>query len=211
MARHGQTLWNADRRFQGATDVGLSELGRRQAHALGLVLRGQQPSRVYASPLRRAVETAEIALAAAGGAPLTILPDLTELSLGDWEGCTVDEIRRRDGDPYQQWLRAPLDCTPPGAEPLPDVCTRVCRAVDHIAATHQDNGDVLVIAHGGVISVYACHLLGLSFNSLWRLRVDNASVTTFAPPQIISLNDTTHLRDVHGHGEAERVGELPTR
>jgi phosphoserine phosphatase len=200
LARHGQTVWNADRRFQGATDVGLSPLGRSQAHALGLVLRARRPACVYASPLRRALETAEIVREAVGNPPLSLMPDLTELSLGEWEGCTVDEIRRREGDPYLQWLRAPLDCTPPGGEALPDVCTRVRRALDHIATNHGDHGDVVVIAHGGVISVYACHLLGLSFNSLWRLRVDNASLTTVAPPRIISLNDTTHLRGLNGDG-----------
>jgi phosphoserine phosphatase len=207
MARHGQTGWNADRRFQGASDVGLSDLGRNQAHALGLALRGRRLARVYASPLRRALETAEIALTAAGGASLTVLPDLTELSLGEWEGCTVDEIRAREGDPYQQWLQAPLDCAPPGGEALPDVCTRVCRAVDHIVNARQDDGDVLVIAHGGIISVYVCHLLGLSFNALWRLRVDNASLTICAPPRIICLNDTAHLRHVNANGN----GRPPTQ
>ncbi len=88
----------------------------------------------------------------------------------------MDEIRQRDGDPYGAWLRAPLDCPPPGAEPLPDVRDRVVTAVERIGAEHGE-GDALIIAHGGVISVYACHILGCSFNQLWRLRVDNCSIT----------------------------------
>lgn len=179
LARHGQTEWNADRRFQGHTDIALSERGRIQAHALGRALRGHNVTAAYVSPMRRAIETAEIALADAG-IPFTPIEELRELSLGAWEGCTVDEIRQQDGDPYGAWLRAPLDCPPPGAEPLHDVRDRVLTAVDRIAL-------------GGVISVYACHILGCSFNHLWRLRVDNCSLTVVKPPRLVSLNDTTHL------------------
>ena len=191
LARHGQTEWNADRRFQGHTDISLSARGRAQAHALGRALRGRRVSAAYVSPMRRAVETAEIALADAG-IPFTPIEALRELSLGAWEGCTVDEIRTQDGDPYAAWLRAPLDCPPPGAEPLPAVRDRVVSALERIEDAHGD-GDALIIAHGGVISVYACHLLACSFNQLWRLRVDNCSLTVVQPPRIVTLNDTRHL------------------
>jgi broad specificity phosphatase PhoE len=193
LARHGQTEWNADRRFQGHTDISLSERGRAQAHALGRALRGRRITAAYVSPMRRAVETAEIALADAGIA-YTPIEALRELSLGEWEGCTVDEIRGQEGDPYGAWLRAPLDCPPPGAEPLPEVRDRVVDAVDRIGAVHGD-GDALIIAHGGVISVYACHILGCSFNQLWRLRCDNCSLTVVDPPRLVTLNDTHHLPD----------------
>ena len=138
------------------------------------------------------METAEIALRDSGVSQ-TVLPDLRELSLGQWEGCTVEDVRARDGDPYRAWLRAPHDCPPPDGEPLPDVHARVQAAVDRIAAAHPKGDDVLIVAHGGVISVYACYLLGCSFNDLWRLRVDNASLTVARPPRLVSLNDTGHL------------------
>jgi broad specificity phosphatase PhoE len=192
LARHGQTVWNADRRFQGGSDVALSELGRAQAAALGRALASYRVAATYVSPLARARETAAIALAGAA-VPIVPLEELRELSLGEWEGCTVGEIRGRAGDPYRAWLRAPLDCPPPGGEPLDAVCERVRAAVDRIAAAHPDGEDVLVIAHGGVISVYACHLLGCSFNALWRLRVDNASLTVVRPPRVVTVNDTAHL------------------
>jgi broad specificity phosphatase PhoE len=192
LARHGQSVWNAERRFQGATDVPLSELGIAQARALGTALNGARLAAAYVSPFRRAVETAEVALAGRD-VPLVTLDELRELSLGDWEGCTVDEIRGRDGDPYQRWLLAPHDCPPPGGEPLERVSERVAAAVERIAARHDAADEVLIVAHGGVISVYACSLLGCSFNALWRLRVDNASLTVVRPPRLVSLNDTAHL------------------
>ncbi len=198
LARHGQSVWNEVRRFQGATDVPLSALGRTQAAALGRALRGYRIAAAYVSPMTRARETAEIALSGAG-VPLVPLEELRELSLGAWEGFTVDEIRHTENDPYAAWLRAPLDCPPPGGEPLPDVCARVLRAVDRIAAAHPNGDDVLVVAHGGVISVYACHLLACSFNQLWRLRVDNASLTIVKPPRLVTVNDTSHLTEVPVH------------
>src|SRR5438034_717526 len=192
LARHGESVWNAERRFQGRTDVALSERGRAQAAALGRALRGYRVAAAYVSPFRRARETAEVALAGTG-LPLVALDELRELSLGEWEGCTVDEVRGREGDPYRAWLLAPHDCPPPGGEPLDAVSSRVRAAMDHIGALHPNGEDVLVVAHGGVISVYACALLGCSFNSLWRLRVDNASLTVVRPPRLVSLNDTAHL------------------
>src|SRR5437762_5461993 len=185
LARHGETTWNAERRFQGRTDVALSPRGRAQAEALGGALRGHRIAAAYVSPFRRARETAEVALAGTG-VPVTPVEELRELSLGEWEGCTVDEVRAREGNPYLSWVRAPLDCPPPGGEPLPDVCARVLQAIGRIAANHRDGEDVLVVAHGGVISVYLCHLLGVSFNSLWRMRIDNCSLTIARPPRLVS-------------------------
>lgn len=208
LARHGQSVWNAERRFQGATDVPLSPLGRAQAEALGIALRGRRLAAAYVSPFRRARETAELALAGAG-VPLITLDELRELSLGTWEGCTVEEVRGRAGDPYTRWLLAPHDCPPPGGEPLDAVCARVRAAMERIAAAHPDGEDVLVVSHGGVISVYACWLLGASFNSLWRLRVDNASLTVVRPPRLVSVNDTGHLAGALRPPPLARAG--PTR
>ena len=193
LARHGESIWNAERRFQGSTDIPLSARGRAQAEALARGLRGYRVRAAYVSPFRRAVETAELALRGTD-VPLVVIDELRELSLGAWEGCTVDEVRARDGDPYVAWIRTPHDCPPPGGEPLPAVSDRVRAGLERIAAAHPNGDDVLVVAHGGVISVYACHLLGCSFNQLWRLRVDNASLTIVRPPRLVSLNDTGHLQ-----------------
>ncbi len=107
LARHGQSLWNEVRRFQGENDVGLSDLGRTQAEALGRAVReGYRVRTAYVSPMQRAFDTAKIALAGTG-IRLVPLPELRELSLGEWEGCTVEEIRAREGTPYLAWVRSP--------------------------------------------------------------------------------------------------------
>jgi broad specificity phosphatase PhoE len=192
LVRHGQSVWNAERRFQGATDVPLSALGLTQARALGAALRDRALAAAYVSPVRRAAGTARIALEGRR-VPLVVLDELRELSLGTWEGSTVEEVRSQAGDPYLAWLRAPHDRPPPGAEPLDAVLLRVERAVARIVGAHAEDDEVLVVAHGGLISLYACRLLGASFNDLWRLRVDNGSITVVKPPRLVTLNDTAHL------------------
>lgn len=195
LARHGQSVSNAVRRFQGAQDVPLSELGRRQAAALSRGLRRRSLARVYASPLERARTTAEI-VASEQGVALTVVDDLRELSLGDWEGRTVEEIRALPGDPYACWVRDPVAACPPGGEPLERVQERVVRAIADIAAAHPNGEDVLVVCHGGVISAYLAHCLGLSLSSIWRVSVANCSLSAVTPPRVLSVNDVGHLAGI---------------
>ncbi|MEK7879000.1 MAG: histidine phosphatase family protein, partial [candidate division NC10 bacterium] len=122
------------------------------------------------------------------------LLELSELGLGRWEGVSVDEVIAEDGERYHRWLRAPLDCPPPDGEPLPAVSDRVLSAMDQIISAHPDGDELLVVGHGGIIGLYCCHILGLSLNALWRLRIDNASLTVVAPPRLLSLNETAHLK-----------------
>lgn len=196
LARHGQSVSNAVRRFQGAQDVALSALGVRQAEALGQVLGRRPIAHVYASPLERARRTAEIA-AAGLDLPLTVLADLRELSLGEWEGCTVEEVRARPGDPYAQWVRDPVQCAPPGGEPLAEVQARALRALDQIGGEHPDGETVLIVSHGGVISALLAHWLGLPLSSIWKLAVANCSLSAVSPPRVMTVNETGHLRDVN--------------
>ena len=195
LARHGQSVSNAIRRFQGAQDVALSPLGMRQAEALGQAVSRRAIAHVYVSPFERARDTAAIALAGLG-LPLTVVDDLRELSLGEWEGCTVEEIRTRPGDPYARWVLNPVQCPPPGGEPLADVQARVLRAVERITAAHPNGDDVLIVSHGGVISALLAHCFGLPLSSIWRIAVANCSLSEIAPPRVVSVNETGHLRDI---------------
>jgi broad specificity phosphatase PhoE len=201
LARHGQSVSNAVRRFQGVQDVALSELGQRQAAQLASALQRRSLAHVYASPLQRARRTAEIIVAELG-VPLTVVEDLRELSLGEWEGRTVEEIRALPGDPYTQWIRDPHGNAPPGGEPLGAVQERALRAIAGIAAAHPNGDDVLVVSHGGVISSYLAHCLGLPLSAIWRLTVSNCSVSRVAPPRVLSVNETGQLDGIDGAAES---------
>ena len=195
LARHGQSVSNAVRRFKGAQDVALSPLGIRQAEALGLAVGRRPIAHVYASPLERARSTASIVVAE-HGMPLTLVDDLRELSLGDWEGRTVEEVRALPGDPYGCWVRDPVGGCPPNGEPLDRVQARVVEAVEAIAAAHPVGEDVLVVCHGGVISAYLAHCFGLPLSSIWRVSVANCSLSAVSPPRVLSVNDVSHLAGI---------------
>jgi alpha-ribazole phosphatase len=193
LVRHGETAWNRERRFQGAQDAPLSERGHAQAAALTRALAGRSFAALYTSPLSRARDTAAACAATLGLTPAPV-DDLREMSLGDWEGLTVDTVVERYGDRYWRWLTSPAAHPPPGGEPVERFQTRVAAAVDRLAATHPD-GSVLAVTHGGVIAAFLCRCLGLGPNGLWRLRIENTSVTRVSLPAgcLQALNDTRHL------------------
>src|SRR3546814_6128831 len=96
LARHGETPWNAEGRYQGQEDIALSPVGEAQACALGERLREVRIARAIASPLSRARRTAELALGEARASMLAIDPGLMEIAHGEWEGLLAGEIRERD-------------------------------------------------------------------------------------------------------------------
>lgn len=192
LARHAESAWNAERRFQGRTDVGLSDSGLAQAAALARAVARRRVGAIYSSPLRRARETAEI-VAKERGLAVTLVNELRELSLGVWEGRTVDDVLATEAEAYRNWRERPYDCPPPEGEHIADVARRVLPVMELIVSSHADGQEALVVSHGGVISVYLCHLLGLSPNALWQLAIGNASLSIVDPPRVLTLNDTAHL------------------
>ncbi|NUS39853.1 MAG: histidine phosphatase family protein, partial [Lysobacter sp.] len=98
LARHGETAWNAEGRYQGQEDIALSPVGETQALAIGGRLREVSINRAEASPLSRDRRTAELALGEERASMLKLDPDLMEIAHGTWEGLLASEIRERDGD-----------------------------------------------------------------------------------------------------------------
>jgi len=193
LVRHGESTWNSARRFQGAHDAPLSARGRAQAEALAAWLAGTRFDALYTSPLSRARDTA-LACARILGVEPRAEPDLREIGLGAWEGETVEAVLTRDADAYQRWLDTPVDHPPPGGEALPELAGRVGRALDALAARHRDER-VLVVSHGGAIGAVLCGWLGRPLNTIWQLRLANASITRVTLPggQVLGVNETAHL------------------
>lgn len=133
LARHGETDWNRDRRYQGHADEPLNAIGRAQAERLAASLRAEQLTAVYTSDLRRAAETAEI-VASALGLPVAADPRLREIDVGSWQGRSHAEI---DGLTWD-------------GETTDDHRARTVAALLEIAAAHPSER-VLVVAHGGTL------------------------------------------------------------
>lgn len=196
--RHGESVWNGERRIQGNQDPLLSERGRRQAALLVAGLADRLPTGVraiYASPLRRAAETAEI-LSAATGLPVIAEPGFREMVLGRWEGMTVPEIQATYPGAYERWLEDPARHPAPGGETLEAFCTRTVGALERIRE-ERPSADLVVVAHGGPIRALLCHVLGLEPRYLYRLKQDNTAISEVelgpAIRRVVRMNDTHHL------------------
>lgn len=199
LVRHGETEWNAGGRFQGHSDVPLSNFGRQQAEKLALSLKQTKIDAFYSSDLARAMDTAKI-IAKEHASQVNYLPDLREINFGAWEGLTYDQISQNYGDLSVQWRSNPLDTQIPNGEKLYDVAVRCQRAINEIIEQHAGE-TVLVASHGGVIRVIVANALGFDLNHFWKLRLDNVSLTILEyygqQKAILELfNDTCHLKEV---------------
>ncbi|GAB6180746.1 alpha-ribazole phosphatase [Desulfotomaculum defluvii] len=197
LVRHGETEWNAIGKFQGHSDVPLSDLGRQQAKKLALRLGSTKIDAFYSSDLSRAMETAAI-IAKEHNSQVSYLPDLREINFGKWEGLTFDEISQNYGQLSTRWRANPVGTQIPNGEKLQDVAVRCQRAIDEIINVHAGE-TVLVATHGGVIRVIVANVLGCDLNNFWKLRLDNVSLTTISfyrdQKAILELyNDTCHLK-----------------
>ena len=163
LARHGETDWNHEGRFQGHADPGLNDLGRAQAEELAAFLAVKPPDAVYASDLRRAYETAEI-IGARLGLRVEREAGLREIDVGSWQGLTRAETDGRDwdGESYDAHRQ------------------RVLRALLQIAEGHPDRR-VLVISHGGTLRRVQEAVLGqglpvIEHCGIWRVAVEDGNL-----------------------------------
>jgi broad specificity phosphatase PhoE len=168
LARHGRTAWNLERRFQGATDIPLDDVGRAQALELANALRGRFET-VIASDLTRASETAQIVADAQGLKLLALDPDLRERGYGKLEGLTAEECAAQ----YPEVWNAPgrdRNFLPPGGEPVEEVGVRVTRGVlrciERLRGRHQS---ALVVSHGTALRIFLEALTGERMTSLANL------------------------------------------
>jgi glucosyl-3-phosphoglycerate phosphatase len=151
--RHGQTVWNAEHRFQGQTDIDLDETGVAQAERAARLLAALRPTAIFSSDLRRAAATAA-PLARLTGLQVSYDKDLRERSGGLWEGLNDAEIRERFPDAYAAW-------DPPEGETSAAVAQRAGTAMERIAEAAAPGSRVVVVSHGAAIRLGMSALLGL--------------------------------------------------
>jgi glucosyl-3-phosphoglycerate phosphatase len=151
--RHGQTAWNAQRRFQGLSDISLDDTGHDQAGSAARYLAAMHPSAIFSSDLARAAQTAEH-LSGLARLPVQIDKDLRERGGGVWEGLTDAEIRAGYPAEYATW-------NPPDGEPVAAVADRVAGAFGRIADTLPAGSLAVLVSHGAAIGLGISRLLGL--------------------------------------------------
>lgn len=166
LVRHGETEWSASGQHTSSTDLPLIEAGRKQALALGQLLRGDSFALVLSSPLRRALETCQLA---GFGSAVSVADDLHEWDYGEYEGLTTPQIR----GPAPDWSLWRDGC--PGGEKPEQVGARADRVLERARGTA---GDVLLFAHGHILRVIAARWLEepVSFGARIALSAGSLSV-----------------------------------
>lgn len=196
LARHGETIWNQDGRYQGRSDPPLSARGEMQAQALAKRFAATDEISIVASPLMRAQATAQI-IAARLGLPVATDHRLTELAYGKWEGLQQAEIKQRWPELLRLWKRTPDQVAFPGGESLSDMQHRVRSFLGHTA---EQSGTILAITHDGVARLAVLEARGEPLSAFRDVHIENASLTTITweggQCAIEGISDVAHLRDL---------------
>jgi broad specificity phosphatase PhoE len=204
IARHGESDWNRERRWQGQADRPLNERGREQARALAERLAHVELDAVYSSDLRRARDTAAV-VAARQGLDVQVMPELREVDVGSWSGLTRAEAEERFPEGFRRW-RSGFPGWEDG-ETYEAMTDRVVAAVERIGHDHE-GGRVLVVSHGGPIRALHAAALGLDVHAYRRLRPvePNArlSAVCFVDEQLTELCPASEIDDLIARDQRER-------
>jgi probable phosphoglycerate mutase len=192
LTRHAETVWHAENRYAGISDIDLTPRGEQQAQRLADWVCTRTVDAIVCSPVRRARETAAPS-AAATGIEIEVEDDLREVGFGIAEGRTLSEL---DPDIVARFRADPVAHPFPGAEQPTAAAERCAAALRRIAARHGDDR-VLVVAHNTLLRLGLCALLGLPVAHYRQVfpRLDNVAVTEIALPDggagpvaLLSLN-----------------------
>ena len=198
LVRHGQTDSNLQGRWQGWDGIPLNQQGEREATLIARRLAQTEEgiAALYASPLRRAWQTAERI-----GEVLNLSPvphdGLKEINFGQISGITLDEFWERFPDLYKRWRdKMDLTFTFPGGEQRTHFFQRVGEAMEEIVERHPDQ-KVVVVAHGGTLRAGLVHYLPVEFSEWWTYELGNCSLTRLevrdGRAKLLVLNDRAHL------------------
>jgi len=196
LVRHGETDSSRERRFAGATDVPLSDVGREQAALLAKRLRAVRIDVMHVSPLLRCRQTAEPITEITGRKP-TIVDDIRECNFGDWENLTITEVLEKWPDDLTKWA-GDDSIPPPGGECWADLGDRMQTWFD-AAMERYANRTVLAVTHGGPILSLARRLFSIPREGMDGFLVETGSVSmihvTDGRKRIRLWNDITHRSD----------------
>ncbi|MEQ8169246.1 MAG: histidine phosphatase family protein [Candidatus Eremiobacterota bacterium] len=209
LIRHGETIYNKEGRFQGQSNIPLNEMGREQAKKVArrfedqFIQSGENFTSIYSSPFDRTMDTAN-----AIGEKLHLiprkLPSFKEINMGEWEGQTRNEVMERykdkDGVSFlKKWYEDPVNNNIPGGETVQQVYNRVTAGLNEIVKNHKPDDNIIIVTHGGPISVVACHVLKESLKEVSKKKFENTSVTLVQlasdidHSKMLLYNDYSHL------------------
>lgn len=195
LIRHGETEWNKIGKFQGSTDIALSEGGIKQAYLAADVLNGKFDY-IYASPLSRAKQTADIIGGASNITP-QIEAELREINFGIWEGLTFEEIREQYPKEFLSWRNPSQGYLMSDDLSINHAGKRASEAIRTIVKEH-DGERIAIVAHGGILKAGLIHLFDWNMTMYHKFFLGNTSITKLVikkndSPILVTLNNTSHL------------------
>lgn len=197
LARHGETVWNVEKIYRGRTDVKLDEAGIKQAELLGKYLSNWELEAICSSPLRRALDTANI-ISRYQKIGVHIAESLIDFDYGEWQSLPEQEAKRLYPTLHNEWHNNPHKVRMPGGESLEDVRRRAIEVINDVLSKYQ--GSVVLVSHRVVNKVLICSLLGLDNSYFWNIKQDVGGITIFnyvAGRFVLTRhNDTSHLKEL---------------
>lgn len=198
LIRHGETEWNTLGKFQGCTDIALSDAGIKQAELLKDRLKGDFDY-IYSSPLSRAFETANI-LATGTNKEVTVAPEIREINFGEWEGLTVHEIAERYPEVFKAWRTNKTESYICGGDSsINNAANRAKKCILDIVNKHKGK-KIAIVAHGGIIKAGLIGIFQWDMTMYHKMALGNTCINTLTftddlNPVLAALNDTNHLKN----------------
>ncbi|EKQ58237.1 MULTISPECIES: histidine phosphatase family protein [unclassified Clostridium] len=198
LIRHGETEWNTLGKFQGCTDIALSDEGIKQAKLLKDRLDGNFDY-IYSSPLSRALETSKI-LAEDSNKEVIVAPEIREINFGEWEGLTIKEISEKYPEIFKAWRtdkRESYICG--GDASIKNAANRASKCILDIVSKHKGK-KIVIVAHGGIIKAGLIGIFEWDMTMYHKIALGNTCINLITfndelKPAIVSINDTNHLED----------------
>ncbi len=197
LTRHGTVAGIDPPRFRGRQELDLDARGHAEAAALARrIASAFSPAVVYASPMKRAQDTAQ-PVAEACGVPLETLPALQDIDYGRWQGMTHEAVEAAEPALFALWHDRPHLVRFPDGESLQDLLARTADALRHILGRHGADESVVLVGHDSVNRALLMQLLEQPLSAYWRIAQSPSALSEIrldlARPRILRLNDTSHL------------------
>ena len=196
LVRHGETAWNRLGKFQGQNDTPLNQRGLEQARQTGQAVAALKPTALYSSPLYRTIQAAE-EISRLVELPVIKEDGFKELSLGDVEGATGEEMRTGWPQVYAAWRKDPASVVMPNGESLAQLQERAWRSILNLEKPHNEDDVLVVVSHNFTIRAIITKVLGMPLAHLHRMLLALGSISILGSNQegrcLIGYNSTCHL------------------
>ena len=175
LIRHGETDSNIRGSYLGWTDIELNKTGIGQVRILRDRLKNTKIDKIYSSPLKRAMQTADI-INENYGLDIVYTDGLKERNFGIWDDLTIEEMKQRYPSEYNAWIGDWIKYPIAKGESAIEAYNRSAQFVRDLIDRNNE-GVFMLVTHLGTIRFLLAYLMDLGIESSWHFRVDNASIT----------------------------------